>query len=1088
MFCIVIGLEDYGIGKLVKEDGKTCFISFFISPTDAEIVIETSLKKIKQKSLHPQTRVYWKNPETDIWQVGRVIVADIQSTEIQFPQRDKKILSTKELFVRCKKIINDPTPYLANFINETPFFSVARSGFVEAYIEQRGVSNGMSGLLSSTIELEEHQINVIQRVLVDPVQRYLLADEVGLGKTIEAGILIRQHILDNPLQNVVVIIVPPSLIQQWKSELTKLFHLQGCFDCSVHIVSSYDIEELQSFIGNCTMLVVDEAHHVTENVSSDVTTTLYQVVNRINKCVDNLLLLSATPILGNETGFLSMLHLLDPTIYSLDSIDSFKKKITNREALARIIAQLQPEEVYFLDETLDELEALFPEDTILRTLSKHLRGTLEDSLDPENKEVIASISAVRAHISETYKLHRRILRNRRSKVQGLTPNRIGIEFIKYDCSDYEYIVETIDNWREKATLWVYGEKDPNKIKHLSITLMKFIGALFYDSSVLLSIVEKRLKQNIKTNPANFFKYPSENNFLEKIRNACHLVLSDQTKLNTLSTKLSTLLETGHQVIVFCTAPKTADTVYNLLESRFGDIIKRHTIDSSWSDKNSWAGYDVLICDHRSEEGLNLQGGKKCIIHYDLPLSPNRIEQRIGRLDRFGSNYDIKSFSIISRHNDYELAWGKCLNEGFCVFNTSIAGLQYVVESQMQELTNNLFFEGIECLDLFTAKLKGDKEKPGIVQRELKRIELQDSLDELTIPDEKFLYDIEDVDEEWKKIEKTVDQWVNKCLMFEKIPFHIEGNPPPDRVFRYIFNYGRRRNTLIPFDDFVDIFLPCIDPDAPGRTIKEPKTYPFSFRRQTSVSKGLQLLRYGSEFIESIFDFTQYDDRGRSFAIWRCNPNLQANTETSVFFRFGFMIETDLKIVREYCESITKQNLKLSIPNIKRQSDLLLPPFMKTIWIDSDLRSIDESFIDECLEIGYEKRPRASNGIFDTNINPKRWEIIHDLGLPFLDYWKDLCFDAKYSADNLLKASSNLNVLTQKCVKKSKELDQYYFKQQEARISHLTPEEAVIEKDRLNIDMKLKELMYDGALKPKVTIDSVGVVFLSQDKLNEFEKN
>ena len=100
------------------------------------------------------------------------------------------------VFVRWASPIKDPTPFLANRINESPRFSDARSAFVSSQMRQRAVSMGMSALLSCAVELEAHQIEVVRRILQDPVQRYLLADEVGLGKTIEAGVLIRQCALD----------------------------------------------------------------------------------------------------------------------------------------------------------------------------------------------------------------------------------------------------------------------------------------------------------------------------------------------------------------------------------------------------------------------------------------------------------------------------------------------------------------------------------------------------------------------------------------------------------------------------------------------------------------------------------------------------------------------------------------------------------------------------------------------------------------------------------------------------------------------------------------------------------------------------
>jgi ATP-dependent helicase HepA len=83
-------------------------------------------------------------------------------------------------------------------INETAFWHQARSEFVRHLVYQHQVNKGLPALISSSIELVPHQVAVVHRVLHDPFQRYLLADEVGLGKTIEAGALIRQFTLDEP--------------------------------------------------------------------------------------------------------------------------------------------------------------------------------------------------------------------------------------------------------------------------------------------------------------------------------------------------------------------------------------------------------------------------------------------------------------------------------------------------------------------------------------------------------------------------------------------------------------------------------------------------------------------------------------------------------------------------------------------------------------------------------------------------------------------------------------------------------------------------------------------------------------------------
>ncbi|MFZ3234920.1 MAG: SNF2-related protein [Stellaceae bacterium] len=131
-------------------------------------------------------------------------------------------------------------------------------------MNQRAASIGMSALLTSAIELEAHQIEVVRRILQDPVQRYLLADEVGLGKTIEAGILIRQCVLDAIDDFTILVLVPEPLIAQWRSELSSKFFLEHYLDKSIHVLALGDNDRVRPLLGKATMLVIDEAHHLTE--------------------------------------------------------------------------------------------------------------------------------------------------------------------------------------------------------------------------------------------------------------------------------------------------------------------------------------------------------------------------------------------------------------------------------------------------------------------------------------------------------------------------------------------------------------------------------------------------------------------------------------------------------------------------------------------------------------------------------------------------------------------------------------------------------------------------------------------------------
>lgn len=127
-------------------------------------------------------------------------------------------------------------------------------------IEQRAACAGMSGLLSASIYLEGYQVETVRRVSQDPVQRYLLADEVGLGKTIQAGVLIRQCVLDAPELHRVIVLVPDHLAGQWYEELRDRLRLDPLLGEQVRVLRAGE-RGLASY-DPPTMLVIDEAHHV----------------------------------------------------------------------------------------------------------------------------------------------------------------------------------------------------------------------------------------------------------------------------------------------------------------------------------------------------------------------------------------------------------------------------------------------------------------------------------------------------------------------------------------------------------------------------------------------------------------------------------------------------------------------------------------------------------------------------------------------------------------------------------------------------------------------------------------------------------
>ena len=177
-----------GIGKIVNILDTQATVEYFCS-VGQRIERNLPLDSLSQFKLERQTRCYVYQESSETWIMGRVYEWDgeICKYQIDLPGKKTILVSEEEIYVRCNLLQADPIETLAMKGQETPYFHDRRFAFVKSLISQRAVSRGMTGLISANIKLFPHQVEVVRRVLEDPIQRYLLADEVGLGKTIEAG-------------------------------------------------------------------------------------------------------------------------------------------------------------------------------------------------------------------------------------------------------------------------------------------------------------------------------------------------------------------------------------------------------------------------------------------------------------------------------------------------------------------------------------------------------------------------------------------------------------------------------------------------------------------------------------------------------------------------------------------------------------------------------------------------------------------------------------------------------------------------------------------------------------------------------------
>lgn len=1057
-----------GIGKLIYQEGSLCRVEYFDSPAADLIVHEIDVRFIKSETIAEQTRIYYFDVSTQKWGIGRLLDDHGDRQFVRFPNGRDKYLRPEEVFVRWARPIVDPTSFLANRICESPRFSDGRSAFVRSQIRQRVASMGMSAVLPSAIELEAHQIEVVRRVLQDPIQRYVLADEVGLGKTIEAGVLIRQCILDADQDCTVLVIVPTALVGQWRSELASKFFLQRNFDQNVHILAFDDHEKIRGILPRATMLVIDEAHHLADRITG-YRNGIYTDIASAAPAIDRVLLLSATPVLHNESEFLEMLHLLDPATYPLGAKESFRQKVAARQSLAEIVAGLVPQNVLFFDETISQLASMFPDDELLQEYIVDLRTRIETMPAEDDSELLEAVDKLHAHLSEVYRLDRRILRNRRKSITDLTPERSGAQKIHYNSYDRMALTNAIDEWRfEQVSRTGSVHSNTFSIEQIEAVFRLLSYAMQYplsDTEYLDALLHEATASDHSHTFSEVVRYLGRTGLFED-------------RADALIEAIKPVLLLKAKCVVFCSSSKTADSLAERIRNRLDIVVNRHD-----SNGEAWKAFDdnpkcqILICDESAEEGLNFQGGEKIVVHYDLPFNPNRVEQRLGRVDRYGTGDAVRSLVLVCDDDPIEAAWVNYLDSALKVFDRPVASLQYVINQSVRDLARSLVTDGAGAIQDLISRSIGAQ---GLIEREIKAIDQQDSLDALGTPTTEFFDDLSEVDADWKSIAADTSGWLDQMLQFGR--YH--DNPPsadsePSPPFRYVYS-ARSSHTLFPLSDFVKHCAGALDLSATRRGERVIRTIPYTFRRRSALQRtarvsGVGLLRYGDPLMNGINSFTETDDRGKAFAMWRFDPTYVGHSVAEVYLRFDFLVEADInfgvKILGEF-----RKKTNSAIAAIRRRGDMALPPFYHSIWLDQELKLVSDATVLKLLGRPYQvelEQHRAR----DANLNSDRWEKLAQLKIPELEYWSELCFKARALAEEALRLEPGLLGSLARARQRTLRIDQGRLSQLRARSrSYLSLDVG----DELVFEERLSSALHEGVSAPSIRVDTIGAIFMSSD--------
>ena len=1084
--------NDLGVGKLHSVDHENALIEYFDTAVEPDKRLESvPLLSIEFVEIQRQKRVYYYDRNAGFWRMGRV-EAYVQDAKIEgrigdavfiaLPNKARAVVFASEVFVRWSRPLENPWAHLESRLTETPFFHNARSDLMAALVAQRAASSGMTALLSAPIELERHQIEVVYRVLTDPIQRYLLADEVGLGKTIEAGIILRQHLLDCPDSHSALIVVPEGLALQWKRELQERCQISP--ESFSHRVEVVTYSEVLNWEREIDFMIVDEAHQVVGDAR------LYERIREMSdpELCPKLLLLSATPVLGNEDGFLDLLHLIDPFVNRIEDRAGFKERIANRQELANLFGEfVEEQDVYHLSTVIADLKNHFPRDKRLSDLLD--RVTLEvnkaqaEAVFENPPALKQAVGRARSHLSESYRLHRRILRNRRDAgIEGVLTGREKLVSFEFEDSIAAELEGALENWRSEAASYLWGNESSDHALPLARWFAGVLDAAWCDPEAVLEMVRLRLGRSMKEDRdygpllarsllalAEITPlFEGEAAALEKILDLQErLVFSRSNRIKRLCKIVRDVFKMDGKIerfAFFSTSPAYADDLFAELRKTFGaGVVTRHsTHDDEWESRWKRSGPQFVVCDWSAEQGLNLQGGNTCLIHVDLPFSPNRLEQRIGRLDRFGVGNPVISVALHSGDCPFAEAWRKCLDEGWGVFSSSIAALQYVVDEEMRSLTQQLLHVGSDGIHDAIERLAGNEG----IRRELRMIRNQDALDaiESSYQEEslKLLESLEVINAEAARFGEVVDAWTLNRLHFKRVGVDERS----DKVFRYHYrSTNQGPQTLVSRHDFLHWFDQAIDMKAQHPSYGPPLSFPMAFARQVAKTRNVGLARLGTPWIDCLQAYARQDDRGGAFALWRQVDESEwpDGDVTRAFFRLDYLVEPAFEgeVDKAIC----------------RKADAVFPPIYKTLWIDQDLSAPEQVFID-WLEEPYCNKE-------DVNIRADYWKQV--LEMLNLGDWAGLCEQVRNRSEGILLEQTNLKELIEARVSRFELQTQIGIDQAVSRLEVFGANHAGMEGD-LETYKAEATLIMAAIRAPRVRLDSCGVVFLSREPFVPREAN
>ncbi|MFB2927127.1 RNA polymerase-associated protein RapA [Aeromonas hydrophila] len=580
---------DLGLGTVVAVEGRMVTLLF---PATGE-------NRMYAKEEAPVTRVSFNvGDQIASHEDWTMTVEEVQEKDglliyVGVRTDNDEPVALKEVFLNNFIKFNKPQDRLfAGQIDRMSRFTLRYEALINQHQRRRNPTRGLAG---GRVSLIPHQLYIAHEVGHRYAPRVLLADEVGLGKTIEAGMIIHQQLLSGRAHRV-LILLPETLQHQWLVEMLRRFNLhfslfdeERCIEAFADAENPFETEQLvicsldflrkkrrrfeQVLEAEWDLLVVDEAHHL--EWSEEAPSRAYEMVEALAEQVPGVLLLTATPDqLGHQSHF-ARLRLLDP-----ERFYDYEAFLAEEQAYGQVASAAQ--------ELLDG-----------ETLSDEARQILASQLEGLDLSDAAARQQAVAKLLDQHGTGRVLFRNSRANIQGFPERHLN----------------------------VYPMPLPEQYK-TAIKVMGMMGSNGGDlqTRALRYLYPEKIFQQFEGDNATWTQFDPRVEWL------LELLLSARQQ----------------KVLVICSEAATAIALEEALRTREGirgavfhegmSILERDKASAYFAQAEG--GAQVLLCSEIGSEGRNFQFASHLVL-FDLPLNPDLLEQRIGRLDRIGQQNTVE---------------------------------------------------------------------------------------------------------------------------------------------------------------------------------------------------------------------------------------------------------------------------------------------------------------------------------------------------------------------------------------------------------------------------------------------------------------